>query len=220
VSVDLGDGLRLTRLIADDGAELNLGMTGRDGTPCALQRDGECVPEPVAHPAPASSGKFVTALNADCSEPAFEAPYWANCGDAKYGVQDDGVQPVRIHALEKASPFYSWQLTLPVTEALTYSCQRFDEIGVVAPAAPVRDVTGTLPTAGRLRRGAGPLYVDWYSRGQSQLLPVATNFVNDAGQPCQIRPADDGTERCAIVDDWDEVVGDLAAYPEVTWGPL
>jgi hypothetical protein len=177
------------------------------------------VPEPIARPAPANAGKFTTALNADCSEPAFEAPYWDNCGEAKYGVQDDGVRPVRVHTLKKASPSFSWQLTLPITEPLTFSCLRFEDSAIAAPRAPERDVTGTLPAASRLRRGAGPLYVDWYSRGQSELLPVAS-FVNEAGEPCQIKRAEDGSERCAIVDERGEVVGELAGYPEVTWGRL
>lgn len=220
VSVDLGAGLRLVRLIGDDGAELNLGLTSNDGTPCALQRDGECVPEPIARPAPASEGKFITALNADCSEPAYEAPYWANCGDAKYGVEDDGIQPLRVHALKKVTPYFSWQLALPITEALTYNCMRFDDGGVAPPAAPDRDVTGTLPTAATVRLGDGPLYVDWYSRGQSQLLPVTGSFVNGAGEKCQITADVNGTERCAKLDSGGDAVGELTAYPEVTWGPL
>jgi len=233
VSLDVGGGLRLTRLIADDGAALNLTMTSRDGIPCEVQRDGECVPEPIARPAVENSGKFSTALDADCSSPAFEAPYWANCGDPKYGVEDDGEHPPRVRVLEKANAWYSWQLTLPVTDPLSYSCIRYDASGVVTPSAPGRDVTGTLPTAGKLRRGTGPLYVDWYGLGPSELVPVladfrraspgvvpAPAFVNEAGQPCEIRAADDGTERCAMVDAAGEVLGELTMYPRVSWGPL
>lgn len=233
VSLDLGAGLRLARLVADDGAELNLGVTGSDGTACELQRDGECVPEPIARPSQESSGKFLTALNPDCSEPAFEAPYWSNCGDAKYGVQDDGVQAPRVHALKKAVPSFSWQLTIPITDPLTYSCMRVDESALAAPTAPDHEVTGTLPVAGKLRRGAGPLHVDWYSRGETELVPVladfrraspgvipAPEFVDDTGKPCEIRSADDGTERCAVIDGMGQVVGTLTAYPRVIWGRL
>jgi len=232
-SIDLGSGLRLTRLIADDGAALNLGATTSDGTPCELQRDGECVPEPIARPSFDNSGKFSTALNADCSVPAFEAPYWANCGDPRYGVQDDGTHPPRVHEVEKVSAYFSWQITLPVTDPISYSCLSFDASGVVAPAAPVREVTGTLPSADQQRRGTGPLHVDWYVRGQSQLLPVladfrraspgvvpAPAFVNDAGVPCEIRPATDGSEHCAVVDPAGQVGGEIDSYPVVRWGEL
>jgi hypothetical protein len=45
VAVQTSGGLRLRRLVAEDGAEANLGVTLADGTACTLQRDGSCVAE-------------------------------------------------------------------------------------------------------------------------------------------------------------------------------
>lgn len=44
VSVDAGGGLRLTRLIGEDGAELTLGVTTTAGKACTIQPDGTCRP--------------------------------------------------------------------------------------------------------------------------------------------------------------------------------
>jgi len=230
VSLNLGGGLRVTRLVSDDGAELSVGVTGADRTPCGLQRDGECVPEPIAAPPSfAPSGRFGSALNADCTEPAFVSPYSPACGAIRFAVEDDGAAPLKVMSLTKAPALFGWQLVLPVTEELTYACTASAGDG----AAPDRDLTGTLPSASRLQRGTGPLRVNWYSVGQSELLPVladfrraspgvvpAPEFVTDAGLPCQIMQADDGTERCAVVDEAGRPIGDLASAPEVVWGAL
>jgi hypothetical protein len=233
VSLNVGGGLRLTRLIADDGAELSQGVTLADRTPCELQRDGECVPEPIARPATASSGRFWSALNADCTEPAFQAPYPPACGAAKFGVADDGEQPPKVLSLTKATARFGLDLVQPVTDQVIFACNAHPIDDSDQIAAPGRDLTGTLPTASRLQRGSGRLHVNWYSVGQSELLPVLADFrraspgvvptaefVTDTGQPCEVRTADDGTLHCAVVDDPSNPIGDLTRAPEVVWGPL
>jgi hypothetical protein len=233
VSLNVGDGLRLTRLIADDGAALSVGVTDAHGTPCEFQRDGECVPEPIARLASVSFGRYGGALNADCTEPAFLVPYPLACGTAKFGVEDDGAQPQKVRSLDKVTSFFSWDLALPITDPLTYTCSLQATHDSYQVAAPGRDLTGTLPTASKLRRGSGPLHVDWYSVGQSELLPVLADFrraspgvvplaefVNDAGQACQVTPADDGTLHCAVFDDSGHAIADLSTFPEVVSGPL
>ena len=233
VSVNVGNGLRLTRLIADDGAELSLGVTGSDGTACEFQRDGECVPEPIARPATASSGRFWGALNADCTVPVFEAPYAPACGTAKFGVADDGAGPPKVLSMTKATALFGMDLVLPPTDPVTFVCNPHAGDDAGQAAAPDRDLTGIFPKASKLQRGTGPLHVSWYSVGQSELLPVLADFrraspgvvptaefVTDAGRACEIRTADDGTLHCAVVDDASNPIGDLAAAPEVFWGPL
>ena len=75
VSLKINDALRLMRLLADDGAELNLGVTDAAGTACEFQRDGECVPEPIARASGSGGGKFTLARDPECSLPAFITPF-------------------------------------------------------------------------------------------------------------------------------------------------
>lgn len=228
VSVKVSDGLRLTRLIADDGAELNVGVTGADKKPCALQRDGECVPEPIAQLQLVNDGGHAyAALNSDCSAPAFTLPYPSACGSGKFGVEDDGVSPPKVRALEALTGYFSWDLVLPVTEPISFACQSRPLSAGDRVWAPGRDVTGTLPTATKLRRGTGPLHVDWFAVGQRELWPAYVGynwaspgvptgeFMNDAGKVCSIRTADDGSFRCAELDTNGEAAADLKTFPEV-----
>ena len=244
ISVNLGDGLRLTRLVADDGAALNWGITGADRVSCEIQRDGECVPEPIARPSSLASlvlaspsasadGKFWSALNADCSEPAFGTPYSPTCGTARFGVEDDGVAPPKVVSLTDAPALFSLDFVTPVTEPLSYVCTARAGSGAERAAAPGVDLTGTMPSVSQLQRGSGPLRVNWYSKGQRELLPVLADFqraspgyvfspqfVTDAGVPCQITAVDDGTERCVVMATPSQPSPGLATAPEVVWGPL
>jgi hypothetical protein len=225
-SVDVGGGLRLTRLLADDGAQLTLGVTGVDGTPCELQRDGECVPEPIARPAVLLSDKFYTALNADCSAPAFQMPYEATCGVPQFGVADDPALPLRVQAMAPAEAVFGLDLVQPVTEPVGYSCTAKEVSAYGWVAAPAADVTGMLPMASRLRRGTGPLYVDWFSLGERELLPVDDlarrawgevamgRFAGPDGRTCDVMPAEEGKLRC-VFPDLDGSNPDLTSFPEV-----
>jgi len=210
-----------------------LGVTTADRTACELQRDGECVPEPIARLSQSDSGRFYSALNADCTAPAFVAPYPTACGTPRFAVEDDHTRPPLVRSLQRVSALFGLDITQPVTEPLTFSCNPhpLSESGQVS--APDRDVTGTLPTAGRLRRGAGPLYVDWFSLGESELLPVQADwrraspgvvssgdFVDSSGQVCQATTAEDGTLHCAVFDEQGVPVADPTTFPEVVLGPL
>ena len=210
--VDVGGGLALTRLLADDGAEVTLGVTGTDGTACAFQRDGECVPEPIARPASLLSDKFYTALNADCSAPAFDMPYQLACGVPKYGVDDDGGRP-RVRAMAPAAAVFGLDLIVPVTEPISYSCAPKEVATYAWVAAPGQDVSGTFPAASTLRRGAGPLHVDWWSVNQRALLPIGADpgqgpwgsvptaqFVDTSGRACDVVTAADGTLHCVTAE--------------------
>ncbi len=218
VSVRVSDGLRLTRLLADDGAHLNLGVTGADQTPCAFQRDGECVPEPIAHiDSVVREGWASPSLTSDCSVPAFWAPHPLSCGVAKFGVEDDGVSPLKVRALEPVTAYFGSSLVVPVTTPATYQCQALERDEYSQVAAPGRDLTGTLPVAAKLRRGAGPLHVDWFAIGERELLPSSgADFRNEAGQVCRIQPAEDGTLRCVVLDEnTGEPTANLTTFPQV-----
>jgi len=219
VSVDVGDGLRLMRLIAEDGAELNLSVTGADRKPCELQRDGECVTTPIARPAGGGAGQYGSALDADCNEPAFQLPYPASCGPAQFGIEDDGLQPFKIWSMDEAGARFKYDYVLPITNPPTFACTPRSPDDTTWMATRGRDLTGTLPTATKLRRGSGPLHVDWFTVGTNELLPVRAQLVNEAGQPCQVLPADDGTQRCATVISG-EPTAELTSFPEVSVGPI
>jgi hypothetical protein len=222
-SVDVGAGLRLTRLLADDGAQLTLGVTGADGTPCEFQPDGECVPEPIARPAPLVSDQFYTALNAECSAPAFQMPYQTACGVPKFGVAYDDAQPLRIQAMALAAAVFGLELVEPVTDPISYSCTRKDVAAYGWVAAPGEDVTGTLPMAGKLRRGTGLLHVDWFSVAGRELLPVGghepwggvviSRFADADDRSCDVISAEDGKLRCVFDDE--RGANPLTSFPEV-----
>lgn len=229
-NLDMGDGLRLVRLVAEDGAELNVGMTDERQTACELQLDGECVPEPIARPGQPISGKFWQALNADCTQPAFWAPYADRCGSPTFGVDNDG-HALEMRALTPATRTYGWGMV--PSGAPPYACIESTGGGYPHLHAPGKDLTGSFPTAGKLRRGSGPLHVNWYSAGKSELLPVLADwgraspgivptpeFVDDDEQACQVKPTEDGKFRCIVFDDTGHAVEDESTYPEVTWGPF
>jgi hypothetical protein len=172
-------------------------------------------------------GRAYEALNDDCSAPAFTLPYPLACGTGKFGVEDDGVHPPKVRALEAIADYFRWDLVLPVTEPLAYECQAHPVSETERAWAPGRDVTGTLPTATKLRRGTGPLHVDWYAVGESELWPAHVGydsaspgvpsgaFMNEAGKACSILTADDGSLRCAEFNDLGEPAADLMTFPEV-----
>ena len=227
VSVDVGAGLRLTRLLADDGAQVTVGVTGADGTPCEFQRDGECVPEPIARPASLLFEKFYTALNADCSAPAFQMPYQAACGVPRFGVSDDGEPRLSIRAMDKPAAVFGLDPVEPVSEPISYRCTQ-KAIGDYAwVAAPGTDVTGTLPIASTLRRGTGQLHVDWFSVAGRELLPAPADsrqgswgevptarFADPNGRACDVTLASDGKLRCVFPDE-QTPNADLSTFPEV-----
>lgn len=229
VSVKVSEGLRLTRLVADDGAELSLGVTGADRVPCAIQRDGECVPEPVAKLQSLNDeGHAYAALNSDCSTPAFTMSYAAACGTGKFGVEDDGVGPLKVRRLDALTQYFSWDMVLPVTEPLSFECKPRQTDSIYRAWAPGQEVTGTLPVATKLRRGTGPLHVDWYAVGQQELWPVHAGydsaspgvpsgaFMTDADEACSVVPAENGSLRCATLDPrTGEPTADLLTFPEV-----
>jgi hypothetical protein len=231
-SVKVSERLRVSRLLAEDGAELNLGVTTVGGASCAFQGDDECVPELLARPFPAASGKFQLALNADCSVPAFQTPFAPECGQPQFGLLAEGAGAPRVFSLEKPSAVFAWRPVSPMEAAVNFSC-----VAIAAEsddaAAPARELTGTFPKAETALVGDGQLQVPWRMAGNNQLLPALADpaldapgvvprasFVDEEGRPCQVLPADDGTERCAPYDANFSSPPDLTSYPQVVWGPL
>jgi hypothetical protein len=224
---NVGAGLRVTRLLADDGAELNVAVTGADGMPCEFLHDGECVPAPFTRPAIVADHAIV-ALDSDCTQPAFVAQYARACGSAGLGVEDELMQTPRVWAVDEAQTWFAWRLVMPITEDVSFACQEQppDAQGAWAPGA---ELTGTLPTATKLRRGSGPLFSDWFSVGESELLPALSAFqvsspgnpppplfVNEGGQPCLVREQDDGRLRCIFTDyETGGSAPDDPAFPDV-----
>jgi hypothetical protein len=231
-SLKVSDSLRLSRLLAEDGAELSLGVTTLGGVPCEFQRDGSCVPEPIARPFLAGSGKFRRALNVDCSVPAFVTPFPTECGQPVVGLLDEGGGAPRFYSLEKPSAVFAWDVVLPITNEVTFGCMPLPS-EVDDAAAPARELTGTFPKADTAHAGDGKLQVAWRMAGDNQLLPVLADptlaspgvvpmpdFKDEGGQRCVVVPAEDGSERCVRPEAGGSVPANLTSYPEVTWGPL
>ena len=196
-SIDVGGGLHVSRFLAEEGAELTVGVTGVEGRTCTLVSDGECVPGPLAVPSP-------LAVDADCTRPAFSSPYPVECGLAQFGAEGSAADTLRLHRLEKPTALFSSQ---PVDQTGLLSCVSTggEYLDVFAAGA---DVTGSFPKAQQVARGTGSLHVDWFvsqnfgDNGGVPLLPLqdAATFLDNEGKPCQVTPAVDGTLRCATLE--------------------
>ncbi len=234
VSLAVSRELRVTRLVAEDGAALTVGVTLTDGTPCEFQPNGECVPEPIARSSVFQAGRFPDALNADCSVPAFLSPYPLSCGTPSYGVEGTLTAPGRVFAVEAATAAFHFGPVLPIADPPAYACSRVSAPdGVSHALAPSRDMTGTFPQARRVSRGSGPLHVDWFATGDHLLLPVRIDLgraspgvvpsgelLTADGQLCTVWPADDGTLRCVVVSDYGAPIAAPTSFPELKIEPM
>ncbi|HET9960510.1 MAG TPA: hypothetical protein VFQ61_38835 [Polyangiaceae bacterium] len=188
--------LAVGRARAEDGAELTYGTLGLGDEPCALQLDGECVPEPVAHETTAN-----TFLDDECTERASSIRYHG-CGTPRYAVRPapDGVH---IFEVGPATKLYKKSAEFQSTTPLC----KWGSGGSSVDLSLQREVTGTLPTFGKVvRTGRGPLFLQtsvWENASGSEAYVLAVHqlpqdFLLADGRTCTAREASDGTWRCAI----------------------
>jgi hypothetical protein len=206
VNVDVGGGLRLTRLVAEDAAVLSIGVTNAQQTACALQPDGECVPGVLAERA---AGNFFFALDTACQQPAWVSPYPHSCGPPQLAREGTSAGDFFLHRIEAPAqvfartPVYleSGQQVAPPA----FSCEPA-MVGELSAFTIGEDVTGSFPAAQRLRLGSGALHVDWFVKQVgARVVPLAhvpelPQFINDAGEACSVVPGVDGSLRCAALE--------------------
>jgi hypothetical protein len=221
-TVPVGSDLQARRFVSRDGAELTVGVAGKDGVPCALQPDGLCVPGPVAtRETPirdnTTSGVYA-ALDASCQRPAFFQV--SSCGEAEFGVEQNAGE-TQTFRLEKPTAIFQRLPDSVPTEELRWVCQPLAEgvpRGFFAPGALVPRTQ--FPAAHEVQRGEGALHIGWFAAGATEesLLQLVQGpnavFSDSHGQACDVVPASDGTLRCVPSGIADEPF-DPASLPQV-----
>ncbi|HEY3253358.1 MAG TPA: hypothetical protein VGJ91_05400 [Polyangiaceae bacterium] len=201
VSVDAGGGLRLSRLLAEDGTELTVAVTTSGGEACTIQADGECVPTLSAS---ASLGDYFTALDANCETPAFTANFPAKCGVPRFGLSGTSAETLSVHLLRPVTQLFARTPRYPEaeTDPTAVSCEPANAFSNWFALG--QDVTGSLPMTQRTRQGSGAVHMDVFSsspKAGAAGVPVARypdepDFLDDSGTSCQVTSAVDGTLRC------------------------
>lgn len=144
--VALESGLALERLVTEDGAQLSghLKFAGRE---CTLQRDGRCVPAPVAE-------RFLFA-NSACTEFAFSLPSGTDTGDALYGVEPAADDTSAVYELSRTTSVY--------TERADGSCEAIDvSAGGIPYYRRGREVSVQFPKLNVLQLGDGSIRPSWF----------------------------------------------------------
>jgi hypothetical protein len=199
--MDVGSGLFIRRLVADDGTQITVGVAGLGQLLCSLQKDGQCVPEPIAKREPGGYGPF---LDAACEQIGWQSASSPSCGTPRFGVtQVDDV--VRVHELVRAQAVFEQQQIwdtrqLPPT-AVTTCVQNEGPIYVFDLG---QEVASPFPRARTLRTGSGQLHLLRFAaparsdHASDAVIPLEPggNFVDDRAYPCEVREAVDGTYRC------------------------
>jgi len=188
-STEPAAGLRVSRIVADDGAELNVAVTTAEGSVCQLSLDGLCLTGLSADPYGAS-------LDAQCTRTAYFSPLPESCGAPKYATEGE-----RVFELVRPNRLFSKQLVLPISDNVAdwqYSCEETD---VWSRAyAPGRDVTDLLPKVDMVERGEGVLRSKAWSVGGSTVplaaVGEASTWFESAGGRCRVTESSDGSLRC------------------------
>ena len=194
------------RVMADDGAELTVGVRGGNAAPCLVQSDGRCVPGPVSAPSFFGAGDY---LDTNCTEPAFSRAEANLCDDPKLGVKTIAGS-VHVYQLQKASVVFAKTTVLDPETGVTvfdsegrpqYSC--LSDTGLVAYAAAA-EVTSSFPLAGSTQATFGPLRLVQHGSpvngGASASPRIAFEgggvFIDEDGQGCKTRATAGRTLEC------------------------
>jgi hypothetical protein len=192
------DGLVVERLVAEDAAELTVGVLGRDARPCLIQSDGRCVPGPISAPPGTGAGTY---LDAHCTERAFSQVEGDLCDAPKLGVKTVAGQ-VHVYELEQTSVvFAETELLDPATGARVFDSegqQRFSckpETGFAA-YAPSKEVTSNFAMTGSTEAAFGAFrlvrHISPVGRGTAPASPIIAleaggTFVDEQGRGCKTR---------------------------------
>lgn len=195
-----GDGFAIKRLVAEDGAQLTVGVLGRDDKPCLIQSDGRCVPGAVSAPPATGAGEY---LDAQCTERAFSQLEGNLCDEPNLGVKTVARQ-VHVYELEKTSVvFAETELLDPATGGRVldsdgqqlFSCQ--PQAGIAAYAAS-KEVTSNFAMAGTTEAAFGTLHLVRHigpargGPGPASAPPLIAleaggAFVDEQGRGCKTR---------------------------------
>jgi hypothetical protein len=169
-TVHLAPGLTLDRIVSSDGAEISGGLK-QDDRRCVVQRDGKCVPVPVANAS--------LWLDAACGVRAFTYKAPPPAGKSLYGVE-----------IDKDYVSHVYQLTLLGTaDGLSlYNSTPNVLCGAVDSASwhdimygPLLDATGDVPALDRRSFGQGRFRPAWFAGTESET--DATVLVQVAAPP-------------------------------------
>jgi len=160
--VALKDGLGLLRLVSDDGAQLS-GRLELGGRPCELQRDGRCVPAPVAE-----RSQYA---DPECKELAFQLATPPSQGTTIYGVDRASDDTSTVYELTPITTLYSQETRVdmvtmngqPTPVVVVTGCKSLD----VSSAATAyyrhgREVTDQLPRIDTVQLGTPELSPIWF----------------------------------------------------------
>jgi len=194
-------GYRVSSMVAEDGTVLNLGVRLDDGTPCALQRDGVCIPEPFA------TTQAGLSLDSSCSQPALTSASPEKCGTTRYGLLSAEGESTRLAELTHPRAVFSRNLVLPVPADggdLQYTCEVASY--AVEAFAPLAEVEAPKPAAELRLLGDGALRVPAFElRGDAGTFLVspagADPGFTDGGEPCSVTTMADGSLHCLRGDD-------------------
>jgi hypothetical protein len=203
VTFDAGGGLRVSRLLGEDGSELTVAVSTAAGEDCSLQADGLCTP---TFSALEQWEPYSTMLDAGCETPALIAHFPSGCGTPRFGVVRRGEDQVRVHRLQPATQLFarSQQVSEPDSESSPISCEPAHSSHYTSSFALGSEVTATFPRAQRIRQGSGAIHIELFVPQvavSASPTPIArypeADFLDATGAPCQVVPADDGSLRCA-----------------------
>jgi len=193
----VGPELALSRINAADGAVFTTGVLTADGTACAIQENGACVPEPLA-----VVNGVESFLDAQCSLRSWASPY-TMCDVPRYAVRT-GSDGVHVFQVRRASAEYVPDYD-PTTKVTTCNQRSNTIIDVFDLQAEVSGPFGKAQQQMTIGTGALRLELFVWPGANGTLIPLSVRqkpgeFLLAAGGSCQVREASDGTWRCASVD--------------------
>lgn len=160
--VPLRNGLAMQRLVSDDGAELS-GRLERSGRPCELQRDGRCVPAPVA--------EWALYADPECKERAFQLPRPSSAGTTVYGVDRAADDTSTVYELTPITTLYSEETRVdvvtmngqPTPVVVVTGCKSLDfSSAAAAYYRRASEVTDQLPKIDTVQLGTAELSPLWF----------------------------------------------------------
>jgi len=155
----LADGGEVERLLAEDGAQMNLGVINDDGAFCEVQTFGRCVTPPVLGPVHSSADPDA---NSDCSNPAAVRAYFEGPPPTAtlYGVAPDSQ---KVYALGPTDRVWAGCAESDRSESgAGYYYYRLEE-----------DVTAGLPQLQRSVSVAGAIRIVGREAGTGRTIHVA-----------------------------------------------
>ena len=198
-SIDVGGGLFVRRLFADDGTQVTVGVAAADSKVCAVQSNGRCVPLPLLQIDAADQGVF---QDASCQQRGWLSATGPGCTRERYGVRrvDQTVQVFQLQPMTRGytlQPVWDFTQQPPVMKGPT--CQLIDWSAVVFGLGS--EIADGFPRGRQVVTGSGELtqlrWVGADSRDDARLeLEPGADFVDRKHRACRVEAVVDGSYRC------------------------